>query len=174
MPSPMVHPRVQKVLAGIAAGALGGIVLLIFLALSSLIHQDPWWRFPNLAGTTFYGADALRSGFSRATLSGAAFEILLAGAAGAIFSSIVGDSLRGLRLALAGMMAGLLWMYASNLLYARVSPLIPLYSETWPMTIGHLLLGACLAWRAWFLPRPPAAPPPEPVPELESTPGQPL
>jgi hypothetical protein len=174
MPSPMAHPRVQKVLAGVAAGALGGTVLLIFLALTAMIHQDPWWRFPNLVGTTFYGADALRSGFSRATLSGAAFEILLAGAAGAIFSSVAGDSLRGLRLALAGMIAGLLWMYFSNLVFARLSPLIPLYSETWPLTAGHLLLGACLGWRAWFLPRPPAAPASEPVTEQESTARQPL
>ncbi len=152
----MAHPRVQKALAGIASGALGGIVLLIFLALSSLVNLDSWWRFPNLLGTTFYGADALRSGFGRATLSGAAFELLLSGAAGAIFNSVAGDSLRGFRLAAAGMMAGLLWMYGSNLLYARVSPLISLYSETWPLTIGHLLLGACLAGSGWFLPlRPP-------------------
>src|SRR5713226_1346280 len=114
MPSPMVHPRVQTILAGIAAGALGGFVLLIFLALSSLNHLDPWWRFPNLLGTTFYGADALRSGFGRATLSGAAFEILSAGAAGAIFSALIRDWLRGFRLLLVGMIAGLLWMYGLN------------------------------------------------------------
>lgn len=170
----MVHPRVQKVLAGIAAGALGGAVMIAFLALSSLLHQDPWWRFPNLVATTFYGADALRSGFSRATLSGAAFEILMAGGAGAIFSAVTSEALRGLRLMLAGMIAGLLWMYATNLVYSRLSPLIPLYSETWPMTAGHLILGACLGWRAWFLARPPATAIPQPEPEPESASGQPL
>ena len=160
-------------LAGIAAGALGGVVLLTFLALSSIVGQDPWWRFPNLLGTTFYGAEALRSGFGRATLCGAALEILLAGAAGAVFNAVAGDSLRGFRLAAAGMMAGLLWTHGSNLVYARVSPLIPLYSEAWPMTIGHLLLGACLAGSVWFLPRPSAAAA-DPAPEPESTPEQPL
>src|SRR5215472_5770198 len=72
---PMVHPRVQKVLAGIAAGALGGLALLGFLAVGSVARQDPWWRFSNLAGTVFFGAGALRSGLGLATLSGAAFEV---------------------------------------------------------------------------------------------------
>jgi hypothetical protein len=150
----MVHPRVQKVLAGIAAGALGGLALLGFLALGSIVQQDPWWRFSNLAGTVFYGAAALRNGLGLATLSGAAFEILICGAAGAIFSALMPGSLHGFRRLLLGMAAGLLWMHALNLVYGRLHPLIPLYSDTWPLTAGHLLFGACLAlFSGVFLPR---------------------
>jgi hypothetical protein len=149
----MVYPRVQKVLAGIAAGALGGLALLGFLALGSVARQDPWWRFSNLAGTVFFGADALRSGFGMATLSGAAFEILICGAAGGVFGALMPGSLRGFRRILLGLIAGLLWMHFLNLVYGRFHPLIPLYSDTWPSTAAHLLFGACLAaFSAVFLP----------------------
>jgi hypothetical protein len=166
---PMVHPRVQKVLAGIAAGALGGLALLGFLALGSVARQDPWWRFSNLAGTVFFGADALRTGFGLATLSGAAFEILICGAAGAVFAALVPGSLRGFRRLLLGMTAGLLWMHFLNLVYARFHPLIPLYSDTWPSTAAHLLFGACLAiFSALFLPAGVPALLAEPAPPREA------
>jgi hypothetical protein len=166
---PMVHPRVQKVLAGIAAGALGGLALLGFLALGSVARQDPWWRFSNLAGTVFFGANALRSGLGLATLSGAAFEILICGAAGAAFGAVMPGSLRGFRRILLGMIAGLLWMQLLNLVYGRFHPLIPLYSDTWPSTAAHLLFGACLAaFSAVFLPARVPALLPEPVLPVEA------
>ncbi len=173
---PMVHPRVQRVLAGVAAGALGGLALLGFLALGSVFRQDPWWRFSNLAGTVFFGAAALRNGLGLATLSGAAFEILVCGAAGALFGAFVPGSIRGFRRILLGMAAGVAWMHALNLAYSRFDPLIPLYSDTWPLTAAHLLFGICLAlFSAVFLPAPISLPlagvPPEtglPDPEAET------
>jgi hypothetical protein len=168
----MVHPKVQRFLAGIATGALGGIILLGFLALISLVKQDPWWRFPNLVGTVFFGAAALRNGLGLATLSGAAFEILLSGAVGAAFGLFIPSPLRGFRRLLLGMIAGVLWMRLLDLIYNRLNPLIPLYSETLPMTVGHLLFGACLAFSAIFLPRMPAPLPP-PAPGEPSSPEDP-
>jgi hypothetical protein len=165
----MVHPRVQRVLAGIAAGALGGLALLGFLALGSIVRQDPWWRFSNLAGTVFFGADALRTGLGLATLSGAAFEVLICGAAGAVFGALMPASLRGFRRILVGMIAGLIWMHLLNLVYGRFHPLIPLYTDTWPLTVAHLLFGACLAvFSAVFLPARVPSPAPQPAPPGES------
>jgi hypothetical protein len=72
------------------------------------------------------------------------------------------------------MAAGLLWMHLLNLIYGKFRPLIPLYSDTWPLTGAYLLFGACVAvFSSVFLPA--ASPPPlaeEHAAEPESTPGE--
>jgi hypothetical protein len=49
---------------------------------------------------------------------------------------------------------GLLWWYLSGPFFARINPLVPLYSETVPTMLAHAGFGACLGLTRSFLPRP--------------------
>jgi hypothetical protein len=150
----MVHPRVAKFLAGVAAGSLGGVALLTLLSLSSIIDFDPWWRYANLLGTAFYGPMALQTGPGLPTFAGAAVQVLLCGFAGGIFGLLFAGNTRGPRLALLGMAAGLVWMYFAEFFFRRVAPLISLYSQPLPTALAHVVFGACLATSNVFLPKP--------------------
>ena len=161
------HSGAQRFTAGIASGALGGAALLSFLSAASVFDQDPWWRFPNLLGTTFYGAFALRAGPGLPTLAGAALEVLLCGVIGGLFGWVFAGAVPGARLMLLGMATGLVWNYAAERLYERLSPLVPLYSASFPLTFGYLVFGAFLGTAGWFLSKPPKPAPP-PAPPLPS------
>src|SRR5438045_9091255 len=98
----MVHPRVAKFLAGVAAGSLGGVALLLLLSLSSIIDFDPWWRYANLLGTAFYGPMALQTGPGLPTFAGAAVQVILCGFAGCIIGILSAGNTRGPRPAVPG------------------------------------------------------------------------
>jgi hypothetical protein len=140
----MFHPRLKAAVAGLEAGVLGGFAMLGALAGASVVDQDAWWRFPNLLATTFYGARALRSGAGWPTVSGIALQIVIAGAAGAIFGTLFGRAPGPLRLVL-GLGWGALLFYAAETLYRRIAPFIVLYQPETSALLGHVLYGLCLA-----------------------------
>jgi len=150
----MVHPRVAKFLAGVAAGSLGGVALLLLLSLSSIIDYDPWWRYANLLGTAFYGPMALQTGPGLPTFAGVAVQVLLCGFAGGVFGLLFAGNTRGPRLALLGMAGGLVWMYFAEFFFRRIAPLVSLYSQPLPTALAHVVFGACLATANLFLPKP--------------------
>jgi hypothetical protein len=140
----MFHPRLKAAVTGLEAGVLGGFAMLGALAGASVADQDAWWRFPNLLATTFYGARALRSGAGWPTVSGIALQIVIAGAAGAVFGALFGRAPGALRVVL-GLGWGALLFYAAETLYRRVAPFIVLYQPETSALLGHILYGLCLA-----------------------------
>lgn len=140
----MFHPRLKAAVTGLEAGVLGGFAMLGALAGASLADQDAWWRFPNLLATTFYGARALRSGAGWPTVSGIALQIVIAGAAGAVFGALFSRAPGALRIVL-GLGWGALLFYAAEALYRRIAPFIVLYQPETSALLGHLLYGLCLA-----------------------------
>jgi hypothetical protein len=144
---------VPRLLGGIEAGVLGGIAMLALLVSGSLWRGEPWWTPTNLLGSTFYGARALSAGPDRATLAGGALHVFLTGSIGAAFGLICGGIQRRRRLVLLGTLAGLIWHgLADALLWQRINPLIPLYSEQPATLLSHALFGACLGYRGRNLP----------------------
>ena len=134
-----------RLLSGIEAGIIGGIAMLALLVAGSLMRGDPWWTVPNLLGTTFYGIRAFRGAPNQATLSGAAFHMVIAGIVGAVFGILCGGIEPRRRLVLAGTLAGLVWYgLADAVFWRQINPLVPMYSPQPATLLSHALFGACL------------------------------
>src|SRR5438309_583544 len=118
----MAASRSERVLAGLEAGVLGGLLMLVALIVLSLAEGDPWWNVPNLLGSTFYNGRILRSGVGWPTVVGVAFQILTTGIVGAIFGWLFVGTFGLPRLTLLGTVTGLVWFYLSNLLYRTINP----------------------------------------------------
>jgi hypothetical protein len=129
-------------LAGLQAGVLGGVVMLLVLSVAAMIHGRSFWSASNLLATTFYGEDALRRGFRYATLSGAALLLILAGVLGILFALATSRIGHRFRIRLLGIVFALAWfVLCDRTLWAAVSPLIDIYAPSLDMTLGHLMLG---------------------------------
>ncbi len=71
-----------RVLTGIQAGVLGGLVSLVWLWWMSYLTTDSPWQIFNVSARLFYGPRAPRFGFGYPTLAGVAFHLLAAAGAG--------------------------------------------------------------------------------------------
>jgi hypothetical protein len=154
-------PRSVWLLRGIEAGTVGGVAMLGFLMLASMLAGQRWWETPNLLGSTFYGNRAFRTGPGMATISGAALHFVITGTIGAAFGWTCGGIRRSNRLFLLGVLVGLAWHYLGPALFwSRVNPRVPAYSSEPLMLFAHLFFGACLGpiVRTTLAERPPALP----------------
>ena len=146
---------VPCLLNGIEAGVIGGLAMLALLVSGSLWRGSSWWAPSNLLGTTFYGARALSIGPGRATLAGCALHIFITGLIGAAFGLLCGRIQRRHRLVLLGTLAGLISHgLVDALLWARINPLVALYSAQPVTLLSHALFGACLGYMARTFPAP--------------------
>lgn len=141
-------PLRLRVLAGLQAGVVGGLLMLLYFSTSSVLQRQQWWSFETLLGSAIYGNVAIWRGLGRATLAGACLQVFLAGAAGILFSMALiafrwGTLLR-LVFALAFTTAWYFMLY--NLIFPAIAPLVPLYSSRMAPIMAHLLLGIAL-WR---------------------------
>jgi hypothetical protein len=133
--------------SGIEAGVIGGLAMLLLMVSGSLLHGQPWLEIPNLLGSTFYGARALRSIVGLPTLSGIALHFVITGAIGGVFGLICRSVRERRRLLLLGLLAGVVWYYlADAVFWSRVNPLVPLYSPQPATLFAHALFGACLGF----------------------------
>ena len=141
-------PSVWYLLAGLQAGVMGALLMLLWLGLSSTWNRRTWrglWTIPNLMASTFYGDSALRRGFASTTFSGIALHVLVYAAIGALFGLLVRGHGSRLRVLLFGVLSGVAWYYlAFGLLWKNLNPLVPLYTPDRPMLVGHLLFGGVL------------------------------
>lgn len=138
--------RILHVLAGVHAGVLGAVGMLLWLTLSAPLRQQPWWAFPNLMASGFFGPAIFRLGFGLASWSGMALLLLMAGALGAAFALLVPASVSQFRFTLLAVAAGLAWYYATaSPAVNHWAPLVPLYTPK-PLLYGaHLIYGCSLA-----------------------------
>jgi hypothetical protein len=174
----------KRALSGLEAGVIGGLAMLALLTAAAMWRGDVWWAPANLLGTTFYGRRAFHTAPGMATLSGAAFHIMLTGTVGALFGLACGSVRERRRLVLLGTVAGVFWYYLADAIFWRwVNMLVPAYAPQPSTLIAHAVYGACLGFMGQNIPKqiyrlelPPPLPPlvdPQPstsAPEPESSP----
>ncbi len=140
-----VSAQVLRALAGIEAGVLGGVAMLVWLALASTLERRSAWFVPNVLGSLLYGRAALRRSFGMMTVSGLALQLFAAGMIGMLFGVLVGDSRNRLRVALLAVLAGLTWYYFSQaLLWRELGVLAALYASARSLIVGHIFYGLVL------------------------------
>jgi hypothetical protein len=135
-----------RLLAGLQAGVLGGVAMLVWTMATSPWRRQPWWAFPNLMGSGLFGEAVFRLGFGWASWNGIALLLFLAGALGAVFALLVPESVGAFRFGLLAFAAALAWYYATaSPAVNRWAPLVPLYTPKAILYTGHLLYGLSLA-----------------------------
>ena len=132
-------------IAGVQSGVLGGMFMLGWLALISVLQGRSIWSVPNLLASTFYGEAALRRGFRWSTLSGVALHVIMTATAGLLFGfAVSGIASRGRVIAL-GLGAGMAWYFLSlGFFWKHVNPMVPLYGSGAGLFVAHLGLGVFL------------------------------
>ncbi len=140
-----VSPLLLRALAGIETGIFGGLAMLGWLAASSALDGQSIWIIPNLVGSVF-GRDVLRRSFSWVTVDGLALHFFLSGLIGFVFGMVTGSSRSRLRVALLGILTGLLWYYFSEALFwRRLGILARIYGPPRSLLLAHLIFGFVLA-----------------------------
>ncbi len=137
--------NVRLLLAGLQAGMAGGLLVLLWLAATSLFYRHSAWWVPNLYASTFFGETSLRETFTKYTWSGIAFFLAQFAAFGALFALIARQDRDRLRAVLFGILASVGWYYLMfHGVWKAVSPLMLVYSPDRPLFAGHLLYGVWL------------------------------
>src|SRR2546427_10843027 len=96
--------KIKLAMAGVEAGVLGGLFMIAWLAMLSVLQGRSVWSIPNLLASTFYGEEALRRGFRWTTLSGLALHLIVSAAAGLLVGLAVRRiTRRGRRVMLLGL-----------------------------------------------------------------------
>jgi hypothetical protein len=153
-------------LAGLEAGMLGALFLLAWLGASAVWKGRGFWTAANLMASVFYGAGAIRAGFSGSTLSGVALYLLLYSLLGALFATALQTRMPRLRLTLVSILFAIFWYYLSfGVLWRAAAPLLARLHYA-PATVwGHVIYGALLSRYPEYLAGPPAQDVAEPAPE---------
>jgi hypothetical protein len=161
-------------LAGLQAGMLGALAMLVWLGIDSSLDRRSFWSEENLFASLFYGGDAVRAGFGLKTLAGVALYLIIYSLLGAMFAFAVRNRFRPMRNILLALAFALGWYYLSfHQLWKSAMPLVYLLYADRPMVAAHLIYGACLAAFPAYLPGRHSAQhlqtlPVEPTPPLES------
>jgi len=128
-------------LAGLELGVVGGLIMMVWLALSAPLIGQPWWTTLNLLASHYYTHSVVRNGPGMATLSGMALQIVLGGAIGALVGILTpGGRLFGLGVALAW------YLISYGLLWKRFAPMVPVYGSQPLLIVGFFLYGSALGW----------------------------
>jgi hypothetical protein len=167
---------VLSALAGLEAGVIGALAMLVFLFAHSMLRGQNWWSYANLLGSASYGATALWRGFGRATLAGTALQLALGGLLGVVYGVCFARTRGRMVSLLLGLSCGLIWFFLSFWLLFRVAaPLIPVYASQPATLLAHVIFGLVLSrvpqlYQAWPLEWR-FVEPPKPVLEASGTPG---
>jgi hypothetical protein len=138
-----------RLVRGLEAGVVGGVAMQALLVAGALWRGQVWWAPANLLGSTFYGMRAFRSGPGMATLSGAAFHVVITGTVGALFGLVCGGVRERRRMLLLGTLGGIFWYYLADAFFWRhVNALVPAYAPQPVTLLSHVLYGACLGFMA--------------------------
>lgn len=138
---------VLDIVVGVEAGVLGGLLMLVWLALISPILGEPWWLYPNLFASTLYG-ESYRYGSGMITLVGSALHLLLCGTIGAVNGVITpGGRLFGIGIAAAW------YLFCYLFLWKRMAPMLLTHGSQPVLMIGYFLLGSALGQHSNLLMR---------------------
>jgi hypothetical protein len=133
---------VLRALAGVESGVIGGVFMLAWLALLSLLQGRSIWSIPNLLASTFYGEAALRRGFRWTSLSGVALHLIMTAMAGLMFGVAAGGIASRGRVMLLGFASGMAWYFLwLGFFWKLMNPMVPVYGSGGGMLLAHLGLG---------------------------------
>jgi hypothetical protein len=140
-------------LAGLQAGMVAVLWMVAWLGLSSAWQRRSFWTPENLLASTFYGASAIRRGFSGSTLSGLALYLLVYSVLGCLFAAAVRGAVPRMRRILLAVVVAVAWYYLSfHVIWKSLSPLVTLLHPEEPTILGHVLFGMILARFPRYLP----------------------
>jgi hypothetical protein len=143
-----ITKKALDILAGLEIGVIGGIVMLVWLAISAPLLGYPWWSIINLFASHSYGARVVREGPGMVTVAGIAIQIVAAGLIGAITGFLTpGGRLFGLAV------TGIWYLLCYTFLWKRYAPLVPIYGPQPLLAIGFFLYGSVLGWHHSFASR---------------------
>jgi hypothetical protein len=132
-------------LAGLQAGMTGALAMLAWLGLSSAWQGRSFWRAENLMASAFYGARAIRAGFSGRTISGLALYLVLYSLLGAAAALILRERLARVRTVLLSIAIAVVWYYASfHWMWRSAAPQLALLHAEQPTILGHVIYGMWL------------------------------
>jgi hypothetical protein len=140
---PWLVRKALDLVVGLETGILGGLAMLVWFALVSLLMGQDWWAVLNLFASEAYRGRAIHGGAGWVTVAGAAVHLCLAGVVGAIAGLVnPGGRLFGLGVAIAWYLLSILF------LWKRVAPLVPLYVHYAVLMTGYFLYGSVLGLHA--------------------------
>ncbi len=157
------RPRraLSALLAGLEAGMLGALALLVWLGVMAVWQRRTFWTAENLMATVFYGDAAIVRGFGARTFSGLALYLALYSLLGALFALAVQNRMPRLRVMLLSVLFALSWYYLSfRVIWKALDPLITRLHVEAPTMWGHVLYGAMLGRYPRYLAREEKASPP--------------
>lgn len=139
-------PALWLALAGVEVGVLGGLCALLYHMLDGIQRGAGPWEFANLVAGTFYPGRALSYSFSRATLAGVSFHLIVSGLAGAAFSFALARFLNSTKLSiLVALCLSAAWYYLGfRFLWAHLNPAIVIHQPFPGIIMGHLIFGFCM------------------------------
>src|ERR1043166_851100 len=98
--------RPRHLLAGLQAGVLGALFMIVWFMLGSRLARRSMWEIPNLLATTFYGSSVYQEQYLRSSWSGVAVILAVCGFGGIVWGMVFRDR-RPPFLAFIGALAGL-------------------------------------------------------------------
>lgn len=108
--------------AGISAGLIGGLVMMLFAMIKSATSGLGFWLPLKLVAGAFYGPEVIIGG-AGITLLGLTLHFFTAAAWGVVFSAVVSRRLRAVPAVLAGMLYGtLVWAIMTWLVIPWLNP----------------------------------------------------
>ncbi len=123
----------------------GGIALVGVMALVSMLDRRGWWSYPNLLASQFYGVRGVGAGPGWPTISGIAFQLMVASLAGAVFGFVFGRYGGLRRIFLLGLAWGGGVFFASEWYYRAAAPAVLVYLPRAAAMAAHMVYGACLS-----------------------------
>ncbi len=140
----------RHALAGLQAGVLGALFMILWLMGYSRYLRRSAWDIPNLFATSFYGADAYREQYLRTSWTGIALIVAVGGLGGVLWGIIWREN-RPPFLPLLGAAVGIaLYLILFDLIWKQTNPLIPLYAPLRQVQVGYLIWGLTLSRSARF------------------------
>jgi len=143
-----ITKKALDILAGIEIGIIGGIVMLLWLAISAPLIGNSWWSVLNLFASHSYAVRLVREGPGMVTVSGIAMQLVAAGVVGAI-TGFLAPSGR-----LFGLAVTVAWyMLCYVFFWKRYAPLVPVYGPQPLLAIAFFLYGSVLGWHPYLAAR---------------------
>jgi hypothetical protein len=144
--SPPVRANaLDALLAGLQAGMAGTLAMLAWFGLSTAWQGRGFWRAENLMASVFYGASAVRAGFSWRTVSGLALYLVLYSLLGAAVALLLRRRLARVRTMLLSIAIAVLWYYITfHWLWRSLAPPLAFLHAEQPTLLGHVIYGLWL------------------------------
>jgi hypothetical protein len=136
--------RSCRLLAGLETGLWGGVLVVLWLVIDSMLRGDLWYSKLNIAGAAFYGPAIYQMGRGRATIAGLALLVVIYSVLGAIFG-LFGRTRGFLANLLLGITYALAWdVFAQQFIWRLLDSSAPGYFSRLATLMGHLLFGLSL------------------------------